>query len=89
MQFVLIVLEEVQVATCAVVAESVHPDYFLLRSPQSLLARFPRVVRTLVLVLVSLSLLFAWRALLEWVVEGTSGVFFGQFGCLNLVLFFP
>ena len=38
MQFVLIMLEEVQVPTCAVVAEGVHPDYFLLYSPQSLLA---------------------------------------------------
>jgi hypothetical protein len=32
-ELVLIVLEEVQVPACAVVAESVHADYFLLRRP--------------------------------------------------------
>ncbi len=77
-ELVLIVLEEVQVSACTVVAESIHTDYFFLGRPQALFTGFSRVIRTLVLILVPLrticALLASW-ALLQGVIEGTPGVF--------------
>ena len=43
-QFVLIVLEEMQVATGTAVAKGVHTDYLLFRCTHALLAGFSRVV---------------------------------------------
>lgn len=49
-QFVLVVLEEVEIATGAAVAEGVHTDYFLLGRLEALLAGLPGVVGTLIVV---------------------------------------